>query len=325
MTELKKSSLLIHPDELSGTWIKRCAQGGIPTIALHPVGGLSAHESMQDLLDRVDDPAFCALLSAAEENGLQVEYEMHAMRYFLPREMFAVHPEWFRATCDGVRVDDLNCCPSNEDALDYIAARAADAARRLTKPLKNPSYRYFFWMDDALDCSCHCEKCAHLSPSDQQMIVMNRILAEIRKDYPTATLAYLAYAECFDVPKHVLPSDGMFLEYAPMDRDFHIPLDDPSSEKNRRMFDKLPPLFAMFEGRDKKVLEYWVDNSMFSGWKKPTKKLCEDKAVVHADCKFYRSVGFDDLSSFACFLGPDYEELHGEPDLSATMEELRVK
>ncbi len=315
-------SMLIHPDELSVNWIERAKKIGLPILGLHPVGGLTAHESMQELLDRTDDPAFCELLSMAERNGIRIEYEMHAMGYFLPREMFATHPEWFRENEHGERVADLNCCASNEEALDHIAVRAADAARRLTKPLKHPTYRYFFWMDDALNGRCHCEKCRSLSSSDQQMRVMNRILREIREDYPEAKLAYLAYAECFDPPKQEKPDDGIFLEFAPMDRDFHIPIDG-DSEKNRNMVSKIPALFETFGDREMKVLEYWIDNSMYSGWKKPEKRLDEDKAVVRADFAFYRSMGFDDISTFACYLGPHYEELHGEPDISATAEEMR--
>ncbi len=315
-------SMLIHPDELSTNWIRRAKKYGIPILGLHPVGGLTAHESMQNLLDLTDDPAFCALLSEAEDNGIRIEYEMHAMGYLLPRSEFGAHPDWFRMNENGERVADLNCCPSNEEALAYIAARAADAAHRLTKPLRNPTYRYFFWMDDALGGRCHCEACRTLSSSDQQMRVMNAMLRAIRVEFPMAKLAYLAYAECFDVPKYETPDDGIFLEFAPMDRDFHIPIDGDST-KNRNMVSKIPALLDMFAGREMKVLEYWIDNSMFSGWKKPEKMLCEDKAVVHADFAFYRACGFDDISTFACYLGPHYEELHGEPDIMATAEEMR--
>ena len=37
---------------------------------------------------------------------------------------------------------------------------------------------------------------------------------------------------------------------------------------------------------------------------------------MRADFEFYRSLGFEDFSSFACYLGEDYEELHGEVDIT---------
>ena len=117
MTQTPTSSVLVHPDELSRRWIDRCADSGIPTIALHPVGGNDADRSMADLLAKTEDPDFCALLSYAESRGLSVEYEMHAMRYFLPASEFASHPDWFRENENGERTPDLNCCASNPAAL----------------------------------------------------------------------------------------------------------------------------------------------------------------------------------------------------------------
>ncbi|MBQ8578549.1 MAG: DUF4838 domain-containing protein [Clostridia bacterium] len=323
MTQTPTSSVLVHPDELSRRWIDRCADSGIPTIALHPVGGNDADRSMADLLAKTEDPDFCALLSYAESRGLSVEYEMHAMRYFLPASEFASHPDWFRENENGERTPDLNCCASNPAALDYIAGRAADAARRLTSPLTRPTHRYFFWLDDARGGFCHCEKCRSLSPSDQQMIVTNRILRALKAFDPDASLAYLAYCECAAPPVTVRPDDGIFLEFAPFERDFHAPLDDVSVAKNRASAEPIPALLALFGTDGAKVLEYWLDNSLYSGWKKPPKAFTENKAVVHADFAFYRMLGFSDISTFACYLGEDYEALYGAPDIRATAEEMR--
>jgi hypothetical protein len=64
------------------------------------------------------------------------------------------------------------------------------------------------------------------------------------------------------------------------------------------------------------VLEYWLDNSLFSHWKRPPQPFSADPAVVKADVEFYREAGFDMIGTFACYLGEDYEELHGEPDIT---------
>ncbi|MBP3919448.1 MAG: DUF4838 domain-containing protein [Clostridia bacterium] len=318
------ASVLVHPEELSHVWIDRCAAYGIPTIGLHPVGGQAAADTMASLLCMMEDDTFCALLSYAEERGIAIEYEMHAMRYFLPSSEFSRHPEWFRENEAGERVPDLNCCVSSTEALDYIAVRAADAARRLAKPLSHPTHRYFFWMDDARGGFCHCEKCRRLSPSDQQLLVMNRILKEIRRDDKNAALAYLAYCECTEPPKTVKPDDGIFLEFAPFDRDFHTPLTAADCEKNSASTAPLSALLSLFGTDDAKVLEYWLDNSLYSGWKKPPKAFCEDKAVVHADFAYYKALGFTDISTFACYLGADYEALYGDADIRAFAEEVNA-
>ena len=70
------------------------------------------------------------------------------------------------------------------------------------------------------------------------------------------------------------------------------------------------------------MLDYWLDNSLYSGWKKPPKEFREDRDVIAADFKYYRALGIHDLATFACYLGEDYIELYGEPDISAFAAEL---
>ena len=46
-----KSSLIIHPEELSIAWIDRLADNGISVLGIHPRGGKTAFESLKELLD----------------------------------------------------------------------------------------------------------------------------------------------------------------------------------------------------------------------------------------------------------------------------------
>ena len=85
------------------------------------------------------------------------------------------------------------------------------------------------------------------------------------------------------------------------------------AEKEEAM---LLPLIRFFGQKDAKVLEYWYDNSMFSGWEKPPKRFEPNVAQMARDVHFYREKGFEYISSFACFLGEDYEKLYGEADIS---------
>ncbi|MBQ8497272.1 MAG: DUF4838 domain-containing protein [Clostridia bacterium] len=305
------ASLLIHPEELDRAWIDRCVSLGIPTLALHPVGGKRAALMMKNMLERLETEEFRALLDEATEKGLQIEYEMHAARYFLPFYEFEKHPEWFRMDENGKRTPDMNFCVSNEEAMDYVVKRATQTAKRLYRS----SHRYFFWLDDAHDAFCHCPECSKYSSSDQQMLVMNRMLAELRRDDPEATLAYLAYYSTLTPPEKVQPAEGIFLEYAPIDRDHHRPMSDKTSEKNNSQNHHIEALIEKFGKDGAKVLDYWLDNSLFSDWKKPPKPFAPDIPVIHADFDYYHALGFDDLSCFACYLGEDYRELHGEPDV----------
>ncbi|MBR2722186.1 MAG: DUF4838 domain-containing protein [Clostridia bacterium] len=304
---MKNASLLIHPEELSYKWIDRMVAHKIPTLGLHPVGGLKTDETFANLLKTLEQPEFRAMVDDAIEKGLKIEYEMHVIRYLLPASEFDAHPDWFRMNDQGERVSDFNFCASNEEALDFVAERAAEVAKKLYRG----SNRYFMWLDDSKNTACHCPKCREFSPSDQQLIILNRMLARLQKDNPDAELAYLAYHDCIKAPTKVKPIKGIFVEYAPISRDFHRPLCE--SEQS----EPLEALIALFGKTGAKALDYWYDNSLFSKWKKPPVHFEVDAEVLHADFAYYRSLGFEDIGCFACYLGKDYEDLYGEePDIS---------
>jgi hypothetical protein len=117
------------------------------------------------------------------------------------------------------------------------------------------------------------------------------------------------------LPKCVTPEENVFLEYAPFEKYTAKGEDAPALIEREK--DMLLPLLDFFGKNEAKVLEYWYDNSMYSGWEKPPKKFTLDEAAMDADIAYYRELGFENISSFACFLGEDYEQLYGEIDISA--------
>ena len=304
-----RKSLLIHPEELNKKWIDRMVDLEIDTLALHPVGGRIAHQTLADLLERAKTKEFRDLADYACSRGLKLEYEVHAGSWLLPREEFEAHPDWRRVDTDGIRNPKGNFCVSQPDALEYVCNRAAELAEGLYRSENS----YYFWLDDGKDLRCHCEKCSKLSASDQQLLVMNGIVRRLREKDPEAKLAYLGYYACMEVPKQVKPKAGIFLEYAPIDRKFDRPVSQQLGESAKMLL----ALRDFFGTENAKVLEYWYDNSLFSKWTKPPKAFVPDNDLIREDVAYYHSLGFDYISSFACYLGEDYEELYGEPDISA--------
>ena len=278
-------------------------------LGLHPVGATNADVSIDEMLKLFKDEKFCALLDYAKECGLEIEYAMHSARFLLPAKEFLENPGYFRMNKDGVRTADLNFCVSNNDALEFYAQRALQLAKQLYKT----SNTFYFWLDDANGAFCHCEKCAKFSPSDQQLKVLNYVIRRLRSEIPGARLSYLAYFECMECPETIKPEEGIFLEYAPFERDFTKRADEIACEQKRN----IEKLLDFFGKEDARVLEYWYDNSLFSKWKKPTVKFSPDNEMIKADLEFYRNLGFNDIASFACNLGEDYEALYGESDISA--------
>ena len=129
-------------------------------------------------------------------------------------------------------------------------------------------------------------------------------------------MAYLAYYDTLSLPEKVKPQDGIFLEYAPIDKWRRGEGErEKYAENVKRELAARKPLIEFFGSEDSRVLEYWIDNSLFSGWKKPPKKLSCDGDEVEKDIGEYLALGYRDVSTFGCFLGADYENLYGEPDI----------
>lgn len=75
------------------------------------------------------------------------------------------------------------------------------------------------------------------------------------------------------------------------------------------------PLISYFGKEDVQILEYWLDNSMYSDWKKPPKPLSICTDTIGKDIAYYRACGFEHITTFGCYLSDDYMELHGTPPI----------
>ena len=311
-----RSQLIIHPEELSRAWIDRAAERGVTVLGIHPKGGKRAPIYLAEMVEMMKTPEYRALIDYAHELGLEIEYELHAASHLIPRALFAEKPWFFRMDEQGKRTPDLNFCPSSEEAMRLLAENAASLACALYGSNDN----FYFWLDDCRGSACACEKCRAYTPSEQQMLAVNAMARAVREKKPQARLAYLAYADSMPTPERVKPVAGVFLEYAPMEKYKNEPMSKALAAEEEKM---LPRLLELF-GRDgAKVLEYWYDNSMFSGWVKPPKAFRPDAEVIARDVRAYREMGFEYISTFACFLGEDYEKLHGEVDIAPFCENVR--
>lgn len=300
--------LLIHPEELDDTWVSLYLKSGLNLLGLHPVGGPDADVHLEKLLSLAKQTDFKARLDALASAGIAIEYGMHAMSWLLPRAVFGEKPEWFRQNGEGVRLPDVNGCPSNPEALAFLSRRAALLARLLPPT----TGRYHFWLDDVKAGICHCEKCRSLTASDQQLIYVQAMLKGIKTADKNAKIAFLAYHDCMQAPSHS-PAEGVFLEYAPIHRRLDRTIFDESCAENMQEHLPLKALLAHFGTNDSQVLDYWMDNSLLSNWTKPPKAYALNGDIVSADAKYYADAGFEHITSFGCYLGPDYRELYGDP------------
>lgn len=311
---LKRRGIVIYAHEATDYWAARLEQSGLNVVGLHPVGGAEAPHSLERCIQMLSTPEFARFHTRMERAGIAVEYEMHALAWLLERERFSEHPEWFRMDERGVRRSDFACCASSAEGLAYLSERTAQLAR-IFRP---DTGSYHFWTDD-VDAFCCCDSCRALSPADQALRIYNAIAEGVAAANRSASQSFLAYVGALAVPQVVRPRNNIFLEFAPFRRTFDCSLFDPTCEQNRLNAEPLPALLDFFGRQNAKVLDYWTDNSMFSGWKLPPRRFQLNDAVCREDVRAYRRLGFDSITAFGCYLGEEYRDLYGDADLSGYM------
>lgn len=307
--QFQNRGIVISPGDLTlADWPERAAKAGLTMIALGA--------APSSLLSFVGTDAGKTFLAKCRKLGIDVEYEMHAMFELLPRSIFDESPDLFRMDEDGKRVREGNLCVHSERALAIICRNAV----KICRALRPTTHRYFLWCDDGLP-GCRCPRCREFSDSEQALIVENRMLEAIRKLDTKASLAHLAYTNTLSAPVKVKPHPGVFLEFAPFTRSYKAPLSDPSNSKD---LDALDANLKVFGAADAHVLEYWLDVSLFSGWKKPAVRLPFDEGILREDVKTYAGLGIRSVTTFAVYIDAEYVRMYGEPPIRAYGEALRA-
>lgn len=302
---LATRGVVLVPEDLTLTdWPARAERAGLTTIGIH---GLSPKAVARWVQSDVGQ----RFLADCRKRRIEVEYELHAMTELLPRNLFKKNPEFFRMTDKGERTPGGNCCVHSPRGLEIIAQSAVEMA----KVLRPTTGRYFYWGDDGSPW-CACRECRGLSPSEQSLVVENRILVALRSLDVKAQIAHLAYINSLQPPKRVKPSQGVFLEYAPIHRRYDIPYSQQRPNEQDGL-DALDANLEVFPKETAQALEYWLDVSRFSDWKRPAAKLPWKRNVFLADVEAYRKRGIRHITTFAVWIDASYKERFGNLDFIA--------
>jgi len=294
--------VVLYPFDLTlDEWPKLAHQAGLTTIALHA----GIHTDV--LIGYMHSDAGQKFIKECHRSGIHVEYELHAMGDLLSREYAAKDPSMFRQNKEGARVFDYNCCPSSQNALDIIGEKALAIAKLLTPT----SHRYFYWPDDGREW-CSCGRCQEFTASEQSLLVGNHILRILQKWDSKATLSHLAYGPTIAPPRKIKPSPGIFLEFAPIKRNQERPYASQSRQETEEPIETLDANLEVFNVAKAQVLEYWLDVSKFSQWKRPAVKIPWRRDVFLADVQAYRKRGIRHITSFACYIDADYRRMYGD-------------
>lgn len=279
------------PDNLD--WIELMKKNSLNTISVF------GHD--------YDSPEYYAFKQKCIDAGLDFEYEEHAMTWLLPRELFATHPEYFRMDENGVRRPDGNGCPSSQEALEVMMSNVPAFAKIHTPT----NHKYYTWLFDGGDV-CHCEKCRGLNVADQGLIFENHIIKALKKIDPEAKLAHLAYHNSTPAPSKIKPEKDIFLEWAPFLRRWDKPLSDKEARREDQVWTHgdyirmLEDNLKVFPAETAQVLEYWMDDSLYSGWKKPQVQVPWHKDVFLQDIALYASYGIRNITAYAAYVDSWY-------------------
>lgn len=299
----ERRGVVVYPSDIISLgikeWGRRIKQSGINLIGIHAA---TNNEPLDELEAFVKSDLGQEFLSLCKKHNVDVEYEIHALQMILPREEFDAHPEWFREDADGVRQREFNMCFTNEEAIEAMRPRI----KALLEWMRPTTHRYLIWTDDKIGKFCQCENCRDYSPAEQALIYENGLLKILRDYDPEATIAHLAYNQTLEAPLKVRASEGVFLEFAPIKRDYSVPLSEEASAALRGNT-------LAFPTYSQHILEYWLDESMFCGWKRDKLvPLPFRKEECTRDLKMYRSFGASSITTFATWLGGDYVEKYGD-------------
>jgi hypothetical protein len=305
---LTRGVILLPRDITTGNWVKMARDARLSTIA--------THITPSEVTRFVNTKQGRTFLDDCRRLGIEVEHELHAIGELLPRELFGRDPSMFRMDEAGQRTPDSNLCVHSTHALEVVCENAV----AVVKILRPTTGRYFFWIDDAKPM-CRCPRCRELSDSEQALLLENRLLQALREIDPRATLAHLAYHNTLEPPVQVKPEPGIFLEFAPIQRSYQVPLScteqsaaDPKRAAHAGLLEALDANMAVFGAENAQALEYWLDASLFAGWKREqTVRLPWDRNVLREDLRTYSERGIRHVTSFACWLDGDYIARFGTP------------
>lgn len=310
---MSHNGVVILHKEIGDFWANKIINSTLNTIAIHPAGGKNSEQSMWETISIIETDEYKKFKNDIHSAGIDIEFEAHAHSWLLQKSLFAEHPDWFRVNESGERDNDINMCFTNTEALAEIEKRA----QVLSSYLVPTTNRYFFWSDDVGENAfCNCPECKKLSYSDQYMLWCNAVLKGIKKTNPKAQLSYLAYVTTLAPPTKVKPDKGIFLEYAPFLRDSYIEINNVNCEINRKETKTLKDLLEFFGREDSQVLEYWLDNTRFSGFKEPYRKFQFDTEIMRRDVEYYKNLGFENMTCFACAIDENYAKRYGDLDIS---------
>jgi hypothetical protein len=202
----------------------------------------------------------------AERLGIRLEIGGHGLPTLLPRELFEEKPELFRMyqpeDFGGGRMKDFNLCVTHPESKKIIQ----EHYRKKLEELKGkPIYALHAWPDDLMGGGwCLCPSCRALSPCDQATLAMRHLAEVVAEGNYNVRIPLIAYHDTMHPGNKIAPPPEAFLLFAPRERCYAHPLDDPSCRRNRFYMEALKEWSGAFKGiDDAHTFEYYTGILLF--------------------------------------------------------------
>ncbi len=155
-----------------------------------------------------------------------------------PQKYFGAHPEWF-SLVNGKRIaGGAQLCLTNEEMRKELVKNALERIR------KDPSAGIISIAQNDCGNPCQCEKCQAIvkregSESGPLIEFVNKVAADIHKEYPNFLVETLAYQYTRKPPKTVKPADNVLVRLCSIEADFAHPLRDEDFGRDLQTWGKL--------------------------------------------------------------------------------------
>ncbi len=179
------------------------------------------------------EPVFASRMkcNGANENIPAQRGGHHRFVYFVhsfyplisPEKYFDAHPEWF-SEINGKRTHDhAQLCLTNDEMRAELTKNAIASLR------KNPDAKFISISQNDWYNPCQCEKCQAVAKAEESeagplIQFVNKVAADIEKEFPDVWVETLAYQYTRKPPKTIKPRDNVIVRLCTIECSFVQPL-----------------------------------------------------------------------------------------------------
>lgn len=276
----RRRGITVAVTEYNKQWCNEAIQF-VDWCAKNFINAVFLHESLEIALDSYNEQ----VISEIKKRDLLFEFGGHGAQDFVPKSLFAAHPERFIQK-DGKRTEKGNFCVSCKENIRDLTKRVQEYAGKDSK-----IDLLHLWFEDTLNGSwCDCEQCRDKSPA-KQLETCIRAAAETAENAGGNTeIAYLFYHDTME-RLHELgsPAENTVAFYCPRERCYAHAMNDKTCKLNGKYADILQDLIELYGADRVEIFDYYMDFILFN----KVKTLIP--ATIAGDLKYYKEAGVERL------------------------------